>query len=233
MKYLDVDGIGKVSRIGVGTWQFGSREWGYGDSYADRAALDIVRRARELGITLFDTAEIYGLGRSERILGEALGHERDEVVVASKVFPVLPVPLVVRQRWAGSARRLGLTRIPLYQVHQPNPVVPDSVIMPGMRTLLDDGDIGAAGVSNYSLARWRKADAALGRPVVSNQVSFSLTNAGPLSQSSTRQTSLRTQSPKTCPKHPHPLAPFTPHTQGSTPRADSDRVQEQHQQPPG
>ncbi|GGT52852.1 hypothetical protein GCM10010243_34000 [Streptomyces matensis] len=59
-----------------------------------------------------------------------------------------------------------------------------------------------------------------------------LPNAGPLSQSSTSQTSLRTQSPKTCPKHPHPLAPFTPHTQGSTPRADSDQAQEQHQQPP-
>ena len=48
------------------------------------------------------------------------------------------------------------------------------MIMPGMRSLLDSGDIGAAGVSNYSLARWQKADAALGRPVVSNQVQFSL-----------------------------------------------------------
>ena len=133
MEYLDVDGLGPVSRIGLGTWQFGSREWGYGDAYADRAARDIVRRARELGITLFDTAEVYGFGRSERILGEALGHERGEVVVASKVFPLAPFPPVVRQRWAGSARRLGLTRIPLYQVHQPNPVVPDSVIMPGLR----------------------------------------------------------------------------------------------------
>ena len=45
MKYLDVDGIGRVSRIGVGTWQFGSREWGYGDSYASGAARDIVQRA--------------------------------------------------------------------------------------------------------------------------------------------------------------------------------------------
>jgi aryl-alcohol dehydrogenase-like predicted oxidoreductase len=180
MEYLEVDGLGPVSRIGLGTWQFGSREWGYGDSYADRAALDIVRRARELGITLFDTAEIYGFGRSERILGEALGHERDEVVVASKVFPVVPLPAVVRQRWAGSARRLGLTCIPLYQVHQPNPVVPDSVIMPGFRRLLADGGIGAAGVSNYSLERWRAADEALGAPVVSNQVQFSLAHAGPL-----------------------------------------------------
>jgi aryl-alcohol dehydrogenase-like predicted oxidoreductase len=180
MRYLDVDGLGPVSRIGLGTWQFGSREWGYGEGYAEGAARSIVRRARDLGVTLFDTAEIYGFGRSERILGEALGEERAEVVVASKVFPVAPFPPVVRARLEGSARRLGLQRIPLYQVHQPNPVVPDSVIMPGLRQLLDEDRIGAAGVSNYSLARWRAADAALGRPVLSNQVQFSLARPGAL-----------------------------------------------------
>ena len=180
MDYFDVEGLGPVSRIGLGTWQFGSREWGYGDAYADRAARDIVRRARELGITFFDTAEIYGFGRSERILGEALGHERGDVVVASKIFPVAPLPPVIRQRWEGSAKRLGVSRIPLYQVHQPNPLVPDSVIMPGLRSLLDDDRIGAAGVSNYSLDRWRAADTALGRPVISNQVQFSLVHAAPL-----------------------------------------------------
>ncbi|MCV2491763.1 aldo/keto reductase [Geodermatophilus sp. YIM 151500] len=180
MRTVDVDGIGPVSRIGLGTWQFGSREWGYGDAYADRMARDIVRRGLELGITLFDTAEVYGLGRSERILADALGEDRDRVTVASKIFPVAPVPPVVRRRWAGSARRLGLSTIPLYQVHQPNPVVPDSVIMPAFRELLDEGRIRAAGVSNYSLARWRAADTALGRPVVSNQVHFSLAHSGPL-----------------------------------------------------
>jgi aryl-alcohol dehydrogenase-like predicted oxidoreductase len=174
VRFLDVEGLGAVSRVGLGTWQFGSREWGYGDAYASGEAKAIVRRAREVGITLFDTAEVYGFGRSERILGDALGDERTDVVVASKVFPVAPFPPVVRNRLAGSARRLGLDRVPLYQVHQPNPVVPDSVIMPGMRQLLEEGRIGAVGVSNYSLARWRAADAALGRPVVSNQVHFSL-----------------------------------------------------------
>jgi aryl-alcohol dehydrogenase-like predicted oxidoreductase len=180
MKYLDVDGIGRVSRIGLGTAQFGSREWGNGDQYASGAARDIVQRALALGVTLFDTAEIYGRGKSERILGEALGDRRAEVAVASKIFPVAPFPPVIRQRERASARRLQLDRIPLYQIHQPNPVVPDSVIMPGMRSLLDRGDIGAAGVSNYSLARWQKADAALGRPVISNQVHFSLAHPGAL-----------------------------------------------------
>lgn len=180
MKFLEVDGLGPVSRIGLGTWQFGSKEWGYGDEYASGAARDIVARARALGVTLFDTAEVYGFGKSERILGEALGAERADVVVASKVFPVAPFPPVVVRRARASAERLQLDTIPLYQIHQANPLVPDSVIMPGMRRLLDDGVIGAVGVSNYSLKRWRKADAALGRPVVSNQVHFSLAHPQPL-----------------------------------------------------
>jgi len=180
MKYVDVDGVGKVSRIGLGTWQFGSAVWGYGDTYASGGARDIVQRALALGVTLFDTAEVYALGKSERILGEALGDQRSAVALASKIFPIAPFPPVIKQRERASARRLQVDRIPLYQIHQPNPVVPDSVIMPGMRSLLDSGDIGAAGVSNYSLARWQKADAALGRPVISNQVQFSLAHPAAL-----------------------------------------------------
>jgi len=175
-----VPGLGQVSRVGLGTWQFGSRGWGYGEGYASGVAVEIVARARELGVTLFDTAEVYGLGRSERILARALGTDREQVVVASKVFPVAPFPAVIRHREQASTRRLKLRRIPLYQVHQPNPVVPDSVIMPGMRSLLQDGRIGAVGVSNYSLRRWRKADDALGQPVVSNQVQFSLAHPDPM-----------------------------------------------------
>jgi aryl-alcohol dehydrogenase-like predicted oxidoreductase len=180
MKYFEVPGLGQVSRVGLGTWQFGSREWGYGQGYAQGAASQIVARALELGVTLFDTAEVYGRGRSEQILGDALGDDRYRAVVASKVFPLAPFPAVVRRRARASAERLQLGRIPLYQVHQANPLVPDSIIMPGMRALIRDGRIGAVGVSNYSLERWRKADRALGRPVVSNQVQFSLAHPGPL-----------------------------------------------------
>ncbi|ROS73546.1 aldo/keto reductase [Cellulomonas sp. PhB143] len=181
MRYLDVDTSSgrKISRIGLGTWQFGSREWGYGDDYATIQARDIVRRALDLGVTLFDTAEMYGFGKSERILGEALGDRRDEAYVATKIFPVVPTGAVTQQRGISSADRLGVRTIDLYQVHQANPVIRDSATMPGMASLRRTGLVGDVGVSNYSLARWRKADAALGGPVLSNQVQYNLVRRGP------------------------------------------------------
>ena len=132
MRYLDVGTAVKISKIGLGTWQFGSREWGYGDAYSKGEAGAIVRRALELGVSLFDTAEIYGFGRSERILGQAVEGHRDEVFLATKLFPLAPFPPVVQQRAVASANRLGVSRLDLYQVHQPNPLVPDTVIMRGM-----------------------------------------------------------------------------------------------------
>jgi aryl-alcohol dehydrogenase-like predicted oxidoreductase len=98
VRYLALDLPKRVSRIGLGTWQFGSREWGYDRRYAEVEAARIVRRALELGVTLFDTAEIYGLGRSERILGAALAGRTDDVFLATKLFPLLPLPSVVEQR---------------------------------------------------------------------------------------------------------------------------------------
>lgn len=178
MRYVPLDTPKPISKIGLGTWQFGSREWGYGPDYEQRAA-QIVRRALDLGVTLFDTAEIYGFGRSERILGAALGDDRAKVVVASKIFPVLPLAPVVQQRAVASAARLGVAGIDLYQVHQPNPVVADTTTMRGMRALQDVGLVGEVGVSNYGLRRWRFAEAALGRRVLSNQVRYSMVDRGP------------------------------------------------------
>src|ERR1700689_1033814 len=163
MRYLDIGTTPRISKIGLGTWQFGAREWGYGEDYAGQQARDIVRRALDLGVTLFDTAEMYGFGRSERILGEAL-RERPEppVFLATKLFPVLPLAPVVEQRAVASASRLGTHRIDLYQVHWPNPVVSDGPIMRGMSTLQRVGLVGEVGVSNYPLARWQAAEEALG-----------------------------------------------------------------------
>ena len=182
MRYLSIDtdpNTARVSRIGLGTWQFGSRDWGYGQSYAGQEARAIVRRALELGVTLFDTAEIYGYGRSERILGEAIGEDRESVFLATKIFPLLPVAPVVEQRAVASANRLGTRQLDLYQVHQPNPVVKDGTIMRGMRALQRVGLVREVGVSNYSLDRWRAAEHALGSRVLSNQVRYSLVDRSP------------------------------------------------------
>src|SRR6201987_5520126 len=179
MRYLSPEISTRISRIGLGTWQFGSREWGYGQGYAGQEAHAIVRRAVELGVTLFDTAEIYGLGRSERILGAELGDDRDSVFLTPNLFPLLPVAPVVEQRAVASANRLGVRRLDLYQVHQPNPLIRDGTIMRGMGALQRGGLGDEVGVSNYSLARWRAAEDALGGRVLSNQVRYNLVDRSP------------------------------------------------------
>ncbi len=179
MKHVALPGLAHVTRLGLGTWQFGSREWGYGDAYAGDVAGRIVRRALDLGVTLFDTAEAYGFGRSERILGRALADRRDEAYLATKYFPLDPLPALVERHGRASARRLDVDRIDLYQVHQPNPLVPDSVIMRGMAALRDAGVVADVGVSNYSTDRWRRAEQALGARVLSNQVRYSLADRRP------------------------------------------------------
>jgi aryl-alcohol dehydrogenase-like predicted oxidoreductase len=176
MRTVSAAGV-EVSAIGLGTWQFGSREWGYGDEYAESTAIEITHRALELGVTLIDTAEVYAFGRSEKIVGKALataGVDRQHVFVASKVLPVLPLDQVVRWRGRASAGRLGTGHIDLYQVHWPNPVVPLSQTMAGMKRLLDDRTVRHVGVSNFSAEKWQEAEHILGAPVISNQVSYSL-----------------------------------------------------------
>ena len=101
MLYREVVAGKKISQIGLGTSQFGSEAWGYGAFYAEHEARLIVRRAVELGITLFDTAAIYGDGQSERILGEALGEDRASVFLATKAHPILPPSFRLPQRAAG------------------------------------------------------------------------------------------------------------------------------------
>ena len=178
MKYVNVEGS-RISAIGLGTWQFGSKDWGYGTQYAQGTAVELVHTALDMGVNLIDTAEVYAHGVSETIVGRALMGRRAEAFVATKVLPVLPTASRVEEHGRLSALRLGVDTIDLYQVHWPNPAVPISAQMDGMRRLQDSGIVRHVGVSNFSVKRWEAAEAALGRPVLSNQVQYSLLSAKP------------------------------------------------------
>jgi aryl-alcohol dehydrogenase-like predicted oxidoreductase len=175
MQYVTVDGLPPVSKLGLGTMRFGER------GFDPAVARAIIRRALELGITHFDTAEAYGWGRGERLLGEALGAgETSAVVVTSKYAPLLPLPAVIGRSARTSRSRLGVPVIPLYLLHMPNPLVPRRVIMRGFRQIRDAGVIGSAGVSNHSLRQWQAAEAALGQPIAANEILLNLLHPGPL-----------------------------------------------------
>lgn len=176
MQYRDVGTGKKLSQVGLGTSQFGSEAWGYGAFYAEHEARLIVRRAIELGITLFDTAALYGDGQSERILGAALGEDRAAVFIATKAHPILPPSFRLAQRARASASRLGVSRLDLYQMHWPNPLPGDGSVMRQLRRLQQDELVAEVGVSNYSLTRWRGAEKSLGSRILSNQVAYNLVN---------------------------------------------------------
>jgi aryl-alcohol dehydrogenase-like predicted oxidoreductase len=173
MQYVDVAGD-RISAIGLGCWQFGSKDWGYGNRYAQETAVELVHTALDLGVNLIDTAEVYAHGVSETIVGRALVGRRSDAFVATKVLPIMPTAARVAEHGRLSALRLGIDVIDLYQIHWPNPAVPLLSQMEGMRTLQDDGRVRHVGVSNFSTKRWRAAEDALGAPVLSNQVQFSL-----------------------------------------------------------
>ncbi len=173
MRHVEADGV-RLFPVGLGTWQFGSGEWGYGTAYATNVAPRIVERSLDLGVNLIDTAEIYAFGRSERIVGAALSGRRDEAFLATKLLPVLPLDPIVSWRARASLRRLGTGYVDLYQLHWPNPLVPPSRVADALAKLLDSGIVSHVGVSNYPLSRWQELERLVGRPVLSNQVRYSL-----------------------------------------------------------
>src|SRR5947209_1492620 len=146
-----------VSRIAFGTWQLGG-EWGRFD---ENAAITAIRRAHELGVNFFDTAQAYGFGVSERLLGKALRDEltrnRDQVVIATKGGLRMTDSALVRDaspKWLrqgvdASLTALGIDYIDLYQVHWPVPEVPATETAGALRELVAEGKIGHVGVSNY------------------------------------------------------------------------------------
>jgi aryl-alcohol dehydrogenase-like predicted oxidoreductase len=182
MRYIEVDGL-RLSRIGLGTWQFGSREWGYGEQYAREIAPALLRRARELGITMIDTAEAYGPARSERIIGAELGDlvdgDRDGLIVATKMMPIAPAEPIVAWQCAGSRRRLRMDRLDLYYVHWVNPFVSSRRVGQALRPLLDAGHVRRFAVSNHSVPQWQAFERGLGATAIVDQVQFSLVSPDP------------------------------------------------------
>ena len=171
--------------LGIGTWQWGDRPtWGFGGDYAEaeiKAAFDVCL-AR--GVSFFDTAEMYGRGRSERYLGQFIKTAGRPVTVATKYMP-FPwrlskgrLPAALRR----SLDRLGLERVDLYQMHWPFPPVPIETWMDALADAVQAGLVREVGVSNYSVAQTRRAHAALARRGVrlaSNQVQYSLLDRRP------------------------------------------------------
>jgi aryl-alcohol dehydrogenase-like predicted oxidoreductase len=165
----------KISAIGLGTWQWGSREWGWGRLYGKKDVLEAFQKAKEVGINFIDTAEMYGRGRSEELIGQAISNCREDVVIASKVAPWnLSYGRVLRAA-TRSLRRLGVDVIDLYQVHWPNPLIPIRNTMKAMKKLVQDGKVRSVGVSNFNLRRLKAAQEALAPlELASNQVKYSL-----------------------------------------------------------
>lgn len=163
-----------VSAIIMGTWQTGKTMWtGIDDSESERA----VRAAMDTGITTFDTAEVYGNGHSEKILGRAIGSDRERVILLSKVFSnhlLYDQTIAACER---SLRNLGTDYIDLYQIHWPpgsfgaRPVDLEET-MRALTDLKSQGKIRAIGVSNFSLDQL-KAIRSIG-PVESLQPPYSL-----------------------------------------------------------
>jgi aryl-alcohol dehydrogenase-like predicted oxidoreductase len=180
MRYVDVGGE-HLSVIGVGAWQFGSRDWAYGEQYASTTAIEIVHRALDLGVNVLDTAEVYGFGNSERIVGKAIADRRDRARVASKLLPIVP-PVgagFIESRGRKSLQRLGIDVIDLYQVHWPNPALPKKTLADGLRRLVETGIVRRVGVSNYSRGGWESLERELGTTILSNQVQYSLATRKP------------------------------------------------------
>ena len=181
-----------VPALGVGTWAWGDRStWGMG-GYDTDLTRDTIREAWDAsidaGVTLFDTAEVYGGGESERIIGSLLAADPGRaasVVVATKFMPS-PWKLQVRGSLLASLRasldRLGLASVGLYQIHGPISLRSHSALADALAAAHQAGLVSAVGVSNYSVKETRSMAEALasrGMRLATNQIEFSLLRRSP------------------------------------------------------
>lgn len=177
MEYREFGRTGfKVSVIGMGTYYDLSfiilaRLFHY---YRDRALkVSALRKGIELGINMIDTAEIY---ETENIVSEAIrGFKRDELFIATKVWPTHLHYNGVLKAAERSLKRLNCSYIDLYQIHFPNPLIPLEEAIRAMNRLVNEGKVRYLGVSNFSLEQLKRAqEASPKHEIVSNQVEYNL-----------------------------------------------------------
>ena len=158
-----------VSGLSLGTWAFsGAKIWGPND---EKAALETIHCALDHGINLIDTAEKYGDGQSEEVLGKALEGRRDQAVIATKIYTdKLHYDVVLRQCEA-SLKRLKTDYIDIYQIHWPNPDIPAEETFSAFEKLKQDGKIRYTAVCNAGPKCIRELKQ---YGVVSNQLPYNL-----------------------------------------------------------
>lgn len=171
----------KIPGLGIGTWAWGDRLfWNYGKDYGEEELEAAFDAAVKAGITFFDTAEVYGLGKSESFLGRFIQRTEQPIQIATKYAP-LPWRFdgkAVSEAISESLKRLQLSQITLYQVHWPFTFFLSQKTL--MNTLADEvekGRIQAIGVSNYSATQMQEAYEILAQreiPLAVNQVQYSL-----------------------------------------------------------
>ncbi|MBD1844619.1 aldo/keto reductase [Cyanobacteria bacterium FACHB-63] len=174
-----------VPPLCIGTWAWGdSLFWSYGKDYTEADLKQAFENAIASGVTFFDTAEIYGLGKSEQFLGQFMRQTDQPVQVATKYMP-LPWRFnaqAVHDAVTESLKRLGVSSVALYQVHMPfDFFMSKKTLMEALAEEVKQGRIGSIGVSNYSADQMREAQgylAAKGVPLAVNQVRYSLLHRG-------------------------------------------------------
>lgn len=169
-------------KMGIGTWAWGDRlYWGFGRGYQEKDLGDAFRWLLQNGVNFFDTAEIYGQGNSEEMLGRFLKETDQPVKIATKFMP-LPWRLsrkALLRALRKSLKRLGVASVDLYQIHMPLPPVTVETWMAAMAEAYQDGLIQAVGVSNYNREQMQRAyDALIGEGIAlaSNQIEYHLLN---------------------------------------------------------
>jgi len=157
----------------MGTWAMGNHSSGTERS----REIEALRRGLDLGMSLLDTAEMYGYGESERLVGEAIVDRRDSAFIATKVAPEHFHYDDTIRSCQSSLEMLSVKTIDLYQLHWPNPRIPIKETMRAMEQLVALGKIRYIGVSNFSVEQTMEAQESLSKnEIVSNQLRYSLTS---------------------------------------------------------